>query len=105
MKQMTSTQIILSILGGWITGWLVNYFSDVLPVTRKISRPMCSQCKANFAWSNYLLFRACPNGHRRNARVLLVQVSGLVASVYFFMNPPSKIGYLLGLFLLMYFGI
>ena len=100
-----STTLVVSILLGWLAGWLVNYLADVLPVMRRFSQPACLECDAPFTWKDYLLFRSCQNGHARKMRVWVVQFIILAASVYTWINPPPKIGYFLGLVLIIYFGV
>jgi hypothetical protein len=100
-----STTLVVSIIFGWLAGWLVNYFADVLPITRRFSQPTCPQCDAPFTWQDYLFFRACQNGHPRKARLWIVQILLLAASVYSSIKPPSKLGYFLGLILIIYFGV
>lgn len=93
------------LLAGWISGWIVNYLSDVLPVTRRLSKPACPRCGASHSPANYLFFRSCPNKHPRPVRAWLVQAGMIALSLYSFENPPAKIGYWAGLVLLIYFGI
>jgi prepilin signal peptidase PulO-like enzyme (type II secretory pathway) len=97
--------IIVPILLGCAAGYLVNYLADVLPVTRRFSQPTCRQCDAPFKWNDYLFFRSCQNGHSRTARLWIVLAAILAASIYTWINPPSKIGYLLGMILITYFGV
>ncbi len=104
MNSMSATLIIPLILG-WLAGWLVNYLSDVLPVTRRFSRPRCPLCGALFTWQGYLFFRPCLNDHRRRLRLWIVQIAITALSVYIWVNPPSKLGYFPGLILLAYFGV
>jgi prepilin signal peptidase PulO-like enzyme (type II secretory pathway) len=49
--------------------------------------------------------RPCINGHRRNARawITLVMIAGI--SLYIWSTPPAKIGYVLGILLITYFGL
>lgn len=101
---MTAVLIVPAVLG-WIAGWLVNYLADVLPVTRRLSPPACLQCGTPIALKEYLLFQACPNGHARKARVWITQVLVLAVSMYTWLQPPPKIGYLPGMLLLVYFGV
>jgi leader peptidase (prepilin peptidase)/N-methyltransferase len=89
---------------GWLAGWLVNYLADVLPLTRRFSQPECPHCNAPFAWQDYLLFKPCQNGHARSVRLWVVQFVILAISIYTWINQPPKIGYPLGLILLVYFG-
>ena len=100
-----STTLVVSIILGWLAGWLVNYLADVLPVTRRLSQPACLECNVPFTWKDYLFFRPCLNGHARKTRVWIVQIIILAASVYTSIKPPSKIGYFLGLVLIIYFGM
>jgi prepilin signal peptidase PulO-like enzyme (type II secretory pathway) len=104
MNSMNMT-LIISIIPGLLAGWLVNYLADVLPFTRSFSRPTCLQCGALFGWQDYLLLRPCQNGHARKIRLWIVQIIILAASVYTSIKPPSKLGYFLGLILIIYFGV
>jgi leader peptidase (prepilin peptidase)/N-methyltransferase len=99
------TTLVVSIIFGWLAGWLVNYLADVLPVTRRLSQPTCPECNSPFTWQDYLFFRACQNGHARKTRLWIIQVIILAASIYTSIKPPSKIGYFLGLILIIYFGV
>ena len=101
---MSGVLFIIPALIGWVGGWLVNYLSDVLPFTRRLSQPACLQCGVGFTWRDYLFFRNCQNGHRRNFRVWIVQALAMAASLYLWGNPPSKLGYPLGFILILYFG-
>jgi prepilin signal peptidase PulO-like enzyme (type II secretory pathway) len=96
---------MVSIIFGWFAGWLVNYFADVLPFTRRFSQPTCPECNVPFKWQDYLFFRPCQNGHTRKSRLWIVQIIILAASVYISIKPPSKLGFFLGLLLIIYFGV
>lgn len=90
---------------GWMLGWIVNYLSDVLPRTRRLSKPFCQQCGAHYGMMDYLLFKRCANDHARPARVWLVQIAMTALSLYTYAQPPAKIGYWAGAVLLVYLGI
>jgi prepilin signal peptidase PulO-like enzyme (type II secretory pathway) len=105
MNQMNSITLIIPVILGWLSAWLVNYLADVLPVTRRFSQPTCPHCGIPFTWQDYLLFRLCPNGHARSTRPWIVQIVITALSVYIWLNPPTKPGYFLGLILLTYFGV
>jgi leader peptidase (prepilin peptidase)/N-methyltransferase len=100
-----SLSLLTPILTGWLGGWVVNYLADVLPVTRRFSRPACQQCGAAFTWRDYLLFRPCANGHARRARAWIVQFVLTAISLYIWIAPPAKFGYWLGLAVVIYFGV
>ncbi len=100
-----SSTLIVPLVFGWIAGWLVNYLADVLPVSRRFSRPICQRCQIHFTLKEYLLFFPCKNGHPRSARPWIFQLLILTLSMFTWINPPSKIGYILGLVLIIYFGV
>jgi leader peptidase (prepilin peptidase)/N-methyltransferase len=98
---------ILAIIPGWLSGMLVNYLADVLPLRRKLTRPFCIQCDATQPWLNFLIWpRKCPECHyHRSLRVWLVEGFFVVASVLMSIYPPHSIGYGLGMLVLAYFGV
>lgn len=100
-----SILLIIPIFIGWLAGYLVNYLADVLPITRSFSQPTCNKCESPFTWKQYLLFTPCENGHPRSVRTWIVQICMTALSVYVWINPPSKIGYILGFILIIYFGV
>ena len=95
---------ITPLILGWLSGWFVNYISDVLPYTRRFSRPVCLQCGHQYLVKEYLLFQRCGNGHPRSFRVWLVQISLMALSVYIYSTPPA-LGFLSGVVLLTYLCI
>ncbi len=97
---------VFPLIIGWFTGWMVNYLSDVLPVTRKFSVPACTVCGENYSLRSYLLFQPCANGHKRGARVWLVQAAMVAMNIYLYSTPPTRFGgYWAGALLLIYFGV
>jgi leader peptidase (prepilin peptidase)/N-methyltransferase len=97
--------IIFPILIGWLAGLVVNYLADVMPATRKLSRPACPQCGAQISLKDYLLFRPCHNGHARRIRAWLVQAVMTALNIYIWIKPPSRLGYAAGLLLIIYLGL
>ncbi len=100
-----SITLILPLLLGWLAGLIVNYLSDVLPSTRRLSQPTCLKCGAPYSWKNYLLFQNCQNGHSRALRIWIVQIIISAISIYVWFQPPAKLGYYLGIILITYFGL
>lgn len=97
--------ILLPIVIGWLGGWAVNYLADVLPLTRRLSRPVCAQCNHEYPVGTYLTFRKCPHcGHRRGLRPWILQALMLVVSLYIWIKP-QRMGYALGMLLLTYFAV
>jgi leader peptidase (prepilin peptidase)/N-methyltransferase len=104
--EMMNVTLVIPILLGWASGLFINYVSDVLPLTRRFSQPVCAHCQAPFPWQAYLTLRPCGNcGGARSLRTWLVQVLTAAAFVYIWLYPPKAIGFLLGMVVLVYFGI
>lgn len=96
----------IAIFSGLIAGWIVNYFADVLPTQRKITRPVCDQCGTVHSWTDYFLFRPCQNCQQKRSRraiiVLFVMIAlSIAASIY----TPPNLGYWLSFLVLTYFGV
>lgn len=98
--------LFLPILLGWFSGLFVNYASDVLPVTRRFSRPACPQCQTPFSWADYLTLRACRScGKKRSLRAWLTLLLAVASFTYFWLFPSKLFGFWLGAVVLIYFGI
>jgi leader peptidase (prepilin peptidase)/N-methyltransferase len=103
---MNKLQYLAPVLLGWVVGLMVNYLSDVLPVTRKLSQPVCRNCNSAYATTDYLLLRACQTcGSRRPLRTWVVLVLMTAISIYIWINPSKSFGYYLSLILLTYFSV
>jgi len=98
--------IVIPILTGWLGGWLVNYLSDVLPHTRRLSRPTCQHCQTSFTTSVYLRFAKCEHcGHSRSWRTFTAQGLIFATIIYIWFLPPLKIGFWLGALLILFFWL
>jgi leader peptidase (prepilin peptidase)/N-methyltransferase len=97
--------VLIPILTGWMVGLIVNYFADVLPVTRKFSAPACPNCNSVYATTDYLLFHACRTcQQRRSTRAWFVVIFLIGISMYIWTTPP-KLGFAPGSLLLTYFAV
>ena len=91
---------------GLLAGLLVNYLADVLPVERKLGQPVCQACGAKIAWKDYLFPKACRACQRpRSWRTYLTLMLGVGLSLVLWLNPPARMGYWLGLAVLIFFGL
>lgn len=92
---------------GWALGVLVNYLADILPIKRKIVLPFCLHCEAEQNLFNYGVWqRRCPEcGTKRGYRTWIVEIVFILAAVYLWVNPTSRLPFLLGLVWLVYFGV
>jgi hypothetical protein len=107
--------IILPIFTGLLSGWLVNYLADVLPITRSFSQPTCVHCQTVFSPKEYLSMTKCPSCKKhRSPRAWLVLILGLVASMCIWYLPPATFAnpipnplltFFAGVIVLTYFGV
>jgi prepilin signal peptidase PulO-like enzyme (type II secretory pathway) len=99
-------EFIGALLLGWVSGMLVNYLADVLPYFRKLNNPTCLACGSPYRWQDYLLFKPCRNcARKRSPRTWVIQVLLTAASLWLFLRPPGRLGFAVGLFLLIYFAL
>lgn len=98
--------IILIIFLGWLSGWLVNYLTDVLPIARHFSHPICPDCQTKNKWMDYLLYKKCANCRKsRGLRPLIVQIVMTVAPVLIWIFPGQTLPFLLAFILLVYLAV
>jgi leader peptidase (prepilin peptidase)/N-methyltransferase len=91
---MTSVDIALSILAGLAAGILVNYLADVLPATRRLSRP---------PW--WPLSAAGVAAYLRRRRVLVVLLAFTLLALLLLRFPPNELSASFLALLLVYFGL
>ena len=97
--------ILVMIIGG-IIGILINYFSDVLPVSRRFSRPLCSVCNQPFSIKDYLISRRCSLcGNRTSTRSIIVLMSAIVICILIKYFPFSILGFWATLPILIFLGV
>lgn len=97
--------IFVGILGLFV-GYLVNYVSDVLPLQRKLTLPICTHCAANYSWKDFFLRSTCKScGRTRPWRFYATLAAGLIFSILLWEFPPKEMGFGLGLLVLAYFGV
>jgi leader peptidase (prepilin peptidase) / N-methyltransferase len=91
---------------GWAAGNLINYLSDVLPMTRRLSQSYCAQCGKPKKWWDYISWRPCSDCHaKRPLRDWLVLLFYIVAFSILWIHPSGRLGYWVGCLLLIYFGV
>ena len=99
------TLIINAVVGG-IIGMLINYFSDVLPVSRSFTRPLCKICEQPFTLKEYLVSYRCPQcGSRMPKRSVIVLVSSIFVCMLLNYFPFSTLGFWATLPILIFLGV
>lgn len=98
--------IVGLLLMGWVSGSLINYVADTLPVSRRLSPIGCTACGQIFHLKNYLLMQSCRGcGKRRSVRAWVVQFVAVFVTMAHGFVPPERIGFWPGTLLLIYFGV
>ena len=95
-------------LVGLLSGMLVNYLADVLPIHRGVTAPQCNACGTKYNLVNYLIWprrcRVCAEG-RRPLRSWIVEALFIGSALWLWSAPPEKLGFVGGLVLLLYLGL
>jgi len=93
------------IIGG-IIGILINYFSDVLPVSRRIARPLCRVCNQPYSIKDYLISCRCSLcGNRASTRSIIVLISAIIICVLLKLFPFSILGFWATLPIFIFLGV
>ena len=92
---------------GWASGKLINYLSDVLPSTRRISPVLCKYCQRAQPLESYInLSHRCPScGAPYLRRTWIVDLSAVIITLWLWITPPAKLGFWIGWLLCIYLGI
>jgi prepilin signal peptidase PulO-like enzyme (type II secretory pathway) len=99
------TVILYAIIGVFLSV-LINYLSDVLPYTRKLSKPVCQNCARPFRFNNYLFSFRCPNCHQKSPlRVKLVPVFTIAACVLLYFFPFGNLSFWETLPIILFLGV
>lgn len=84
----------LAVFSGLVLGMILNVLADMLPVMRRMGRPICPNCGAAIGWLNYLIWpRKCPNcSQRRSARTWIVEAGMMLAGYFLVDHGPVDLG-------------
>ena len=103
---MNLISLFIPIILGLLAGYVINYISDVLPLTRRLSQPACPKCGKFFNWKDYLLLKNCTScENKRSTRIYVVLLVLIAGTVYIWLNPPILINFILAYIVLTYLGV
>jgi len=97
--------IIFAVVGG-VIGVLINYLSDVLPQTRRLTQPVCPHCDKPYSLKGYLISFRCPNCNEKpRTRNFVVLISSIIASVLVGIYPLMGLNFWLTIPVMIFLGI
>ena len=99
-------QLLIKAIIGLLVGLVINYFSDVLPITRRISRPTCKECDKPYSFSDYIIRLKCSNCNKKRPirPLIVVMISvGICVLLHFF--PFASLSFWVTLPILAFLGI
>lgn len=74
--------LIMNTVLGALVGIIINYLADVLPISRRFSRPICLNCGKPFPLRDYLISFKCKScGNKTPARVILVLLFSIFSAI------------------------
>lgn len=102
----TFITLVLSAIVGMFIGVLINYFADVLPENRRLSRPVCRECKQPYNLKSYLFLQKCAScANKRSPRTTIVLIATAACAVLLRFFPFYTLGYWETLPLLLFLGV
>lgn len=97
--------IIYAVIGGLI-GVVINYLADVLPRTRKFSKPVCPHCEKPYTLKGYLISFKCQNcGAKPSPRSFVVLIASILAAVLVGIFPLGGLNFWLTIPILIFLGV
>jgi len=97
--------IIYAVMGG-VIGVVVNYLADVLPMTRRFSRPVCVHCQEPHTLRSYLISFNCPKcGKKPPARNFIVLILSIIAAVLVGIYPMMRLNFWLTIPIMIFLGL
>ena len=91
---------------GLICGTAINYFADVLPVTRRLSPATCANCERKIPWRRYLLLKDCEHcGKSRSWRSWFVVLFIPFLYLLLWLYPNERMHFWTQAIILFYFSI
>jgi len=98
--------LIINIIVGELVGILINYLSDVLPVSRRFTRPVCPSCGQPYSTRDYLMLNKCSQcGAGRSKRSFLVLTVAIVICILLNYFPFSTLSFWATLPILIFLGV
>ena len=98
--------LLLPVISGIIVALLVDYLSDVLPISRRFTRPLCSACHQPYAFKDYAVCHRCSKcGNRTLTRFIIILISAVALCILVNFFPFSTLSFWASLPILILLGV
>ena len=98
--------LIVNAIVGAVAAVMINYLADVLPVSRRLTRPICQNCGKLFTLREYLFsFRCSKCKNKTSLRVILVTTFSILASISLYFYPLESLNFWATLPVLIFLGV
>jgi prepilin signal peptidase PulO-like enzyme (type II secretory pathway) len=98
--------LLIPVISGIIVALLVDYLSDVLPVSRRFTRPVCSVCHQPYTIMDYAVFHKCTKcGHSSLTKFIIILIPAVVLSILVKFFPFSTLSFWASLPILILLGV
>jgi len=105
-SELTIVGWVIRVFAGLAVGLLINYFADVLPASRRLTKPVCHECQHRLSWKIYLLLQKCPQcGQRNRFRPIFVLVACSLVSILLTLFPFAGLNFWASLPILVFLGL
>lgn len=98
--------LIINAVAGAVIGILINYLADVLPITRRFTRPICTDCAKFYSWRDYLISFRCSNcGKKTGKRTITVLILSILVCILLDFFPFSRLSFWATLPIVLFLGV
>ncbi len=98
--------LIINAVAGAVIGILINYLSDVLPITRRFTRPICTDCAKFYSLRDYFISFRCSNcGKKTGARTIIVLILSMLICILLHFFPFSTLSFWATLPIVLFLGM
>jgi leader peptidase (prepilin peptidase)/N-methyltransferase len=98
--------ILGNLIFSWVLALIVNYLSDVLPLTRSFTLPVCRPCQHKISILDYIALRKCSNcGSKRSTRTWVIQALIPLIFIWLMFKPAGRLNLWMSAIILGYFAV
>ena len=98
--------VAINAIVGAVAAVIINYLSDVLPITRRLYRPICLNCGKRYSFKEYLFsFKCSKCGNKTSIRVILVTILTILSCILLHYFPLEGLSFWATIPIVVFLGI